>query len=91
MVGSRRRLKIADMRNRIAAPPRVKATTTDIAVAAQYSASAESLLFKFRIANFMQFGADSPHPARAARDLDSADVADNSVDGQLHGRRGGAP
>ena len=33
-------------------------TTTDIAVAAQYSASAESLLFKFRIANFMQFGAE---------------------------------
>ena len=44
-------------------------TTTDIAVAAQYSASAESLLFKFRIANFMQFGAElrgSP-PSRRRR------------------------
>ena len=44
-------------------------TTTDIAVAAQYSASAESLLFKFRIATFMQFGAElqwlSAFPAEA--------------------------
>ena len=33
-------------------------TTTDIAVAAQYSVSAESLLFKLHVQNFMQYGAE---------------------------------
>lgn len=44
-------------------------TTTDVAVAAAYSASAESLLFKFRVGNFMQYGAElqwlSAFPAEA--------------------------
>lgn len=31
-------------------------TTTDIEVAARHSASSESLLFKFQITNFMQYG-----------------------------------
>lgn len=44
-------------------------TTTDVAVAAAYSASAESLLFKLRVSNFMQYGAElqwlSAFPAEA--------------------------
>mmetsp|Transcript_23461 Transcript_23461/g.75107 ORF Transcript_23461/g.75107 Transcript_23461/m.75107 type:complete len:105 (-) Transcript_23461:114-428(-) len=33
-------------------------TTTDIGIAALYSASSESLLLKLRVANFMQYGAE---------------------------------
>jgi hypothetical protein len=44
-------------------------TTTDIRVAAQYGMSGSSLLFKLKVDNFMQYGADlqwlSAFPAEA--------------------------